>query len=163
MGVFTGVKPSGVRHLVAAFGAVGSLVPPLKGVHWAEVNAVTAQVLVTFDEDSVNVADLVEAIEAVERVHGTHHEGFTWSDAPHPADDAPLISAATALGADVAGIAAAASGRFLRLPRIPPGIRAPLIIVESPRRSSGRGTWSRWPGTGSTTPPRSGVPTSASG
>ena len=106
----------------------------LKGVHWAEVNAATAQVLVIFDEDAVNLPGLVETIESVEQAHGTQDDTFDWSAPPHPADDGPLLSAAAVLGADAIGITAASLSRFLRWPTIPPAIRAPIVAVEGQPR-----------------------------
>lgn len=105
-----------------------------KGVHWAEVNAATAQVLVAFDDEHVDVAGLVDAIEAVERDNGTHGSTFAWSAPAHPADDSPVFAAATALAADTAGLATAATARLLRLGRLPRAVRAPLVLAETQPR-----------------------------
>ena len=128
-----GLTGRGAAHRKLA-GDVATRLGALNGVHRAEVNATTAQVLVSFDEDTVDAASLVEAIEAVEHAHGTHAQTFAWSAPPHPADDAPLISAVIALGADVVGIAVAASGKFLPLPQVPRAIRAPIVIIEAQPR-----------------------------
>src|SRR5947207_6199307 len=58
----------------------------LEGVHWAEVNAVTQQVLVAFDEDRVDLDLVLDTIEAVEAAHGTEAETFARSKPEIPRD-----------------------------------------------------------------------------
>ena len=106
----------------------------LKGVRWAEVNGVTAHVLVAFDEDDVDIDSLVDAVEAVEEAHGTHEDTFSWSHPPHPTDDTAVASAAVALAADVLGIVSATTGRLARLGVPPRGLRAPVAIIEAQPR-----------------------------
>lgn len=106
----------------------------LKGVSWAEVNAVTSLVLVVFDEDQVSPDDLVDAVEAVEAAHGTGDGDFTWSQGPHPGDDGPIASAGTALAADCLGIAFAVTGRLVRFAAPPPALRAPVALIDAQPR-----------------------------
>ncbi len=112
----------------------------LKGVRWAEVNAVTAHVFIAFDEDDIDVDGLVDAVEAVEEAHGTREDTFSWSHPPHPADDTAIASLAVALAADVLGIVSATTGRLARLGAPPRGLRAPIAIIETqPRLRSALG------------------------
>lgn len=113
---------------------VTSALTRLKGVRWAEMNAVTAQVLVDFDEADIDLAALIASIEAAEEALGADAATFSWSAAPHPADDAPVFSAAAALAADALGIAVAASSRLLRITPLPRSTRAPLVLVEAQPR-----------------------------
>jgi cation-transporting P-type ATPase I len=129
-----GLTGRGLDHRRLA-GDVTSALTEIKGVSWAEVNAVTGLVLVVFDEDKVNVGELVEAVETVEKAHGTDADGFPWDRGPHPADEAPIAVAATALAADCLGIAAALTGRLARLGTPPRVLRAPLALIDAQPRS----------------------------
>src|SRR6478735_12770978 len=42
----------------------------VEGVHWAAVNQITARVVVAFDEDQVDLPDILDVVEAVEEAHG---------------------------------------------------------------------------------------------
>ena len=109
----------------------------LRGVRWADVNAVTAQVLIAFDEDEVGVGELVDAVEAVEEGHGTAGSGFAWQREIHPADSAPLAAAYTALAADLAGVSAGLAGWIFRVMPLHPATRVPFAIMESYPRLRG--------------------------
>jgi cation-transporting P-type ATPase I len=113
---------------------VTSALTQLKGVSWAEVNAVTAHVLVIFDEDETGPGELVEAVEAVEAAHGTDADDFPWTRPPHPADEAPAGGAATALAADCLGIVFALTGRLARLGTPPRAFRAPIALIDAQPR-----------------------------
>ena len=93
----------------------------------------TAHVVIAFDEDDVGIDTLVDAVEAVEEAHGTGGERFSWSRAPHPADDSAVASAAVALAADAVGIVSAATGRLARF-GVPRGVRAPVSFIEAQPR-----------------------------
>ena len=86
----------------------------LKGVDWAEVNAVAGRVVVAFDSDQVGVDDLVEVIEAVEADHELADERFPHDQPELPSDIEPLQRQMYAIGADVGGIGLALAGRFVR-------------------------------------------------
>lgn len=113
--------------------AVTSALNGLEGVDWAEVNAVTAQVLVSFDEDLVTPDDLVEAIESAEEAEDTAEETFSWRPR-HPADPIAFIPPVTGLAVDAAAMTVAVSGRFRWLIRLPRGARAPIAFVEAQPR-----------------------------
>ncbi|MBA9005822.1 heavy-metal-associated domain-containing protein [Thermomonospora cellulosilytica] len=102
----------------------------LRGVRWAEVNAVTGQVLVAFDEDRVDVETLLDAVRAVEGAHGTRDEDFAWDQVVLPGDRTPVIVAATELAADCAALAAAAVGTLLGLPALPHRARLAVALFE---------------------------------
>jgi cation-transporting P-type ATPase I len=131
-----GLTGRGPEHRRLAQDVTGALAR-LKGVRWAEVNAVTAHVFIAFDEDDVDIDELVAAVEVVEEAHGTHEDSFSWSHPPHPTDDTALASAAVALAADVLGIVSAATGRLARLGAPPRGLRAPIAIIETQPRLRG--------------------------
>jgi cation-transporting ATPase I len=123
-----GLPGRGPRHRAVADGVQAAL-RRLKGVRWAEVNAVTAQVLIAFDESTVGLDQLVDAVGTVEDAHGTGDEPFSW-DQKVPSDDAPLTAAYAALAADVVGVGAGLAGRIFRLPRLHPAVRVPLAVME---------------------------------
>jgi cation-transporting P-type ATPase I len=103
----------------------------LRGVRWAEVNAVTAQVLIAFDEGSVSLERLVDAVEGVEEAHGARDDDFSWSQPEHPSDDTPFTATCAALAADLIGVAFGVTGRVARLPRPHPVARVPLAVIEN--------------------------------
>ncbi|MCW2870050.1 cation-translocating P-type ATPase [Actinacidiphila oryziradicis] len=125
----TGHEP---RHRELAE-AVTSALNRIEGVDWAEVNAVTAQALVSFDEDAVSPDDLVDAIESVEEDHETSGETFPWRP-QHPADPTIFLPPVTALAVDVVAMGVAVSGRFQRLSRLPRGARAPIAFIDAQPR-----------------------------
>ena len=117
------------RHRQAADAVCRSL-QTLRGVRWAEVNAVTAQVLVAFDEQRLSVPQLVAAVEAAEKVQGLRNEDFSWSQPEHPSDGTPFAATGAALAADLAGVAVGIAGRVARIPPPHPAIRVPLSVLE---------------------------------
>lgn len=128
-----GLTGHGPRHRRLAEDVTAAL-RRVDGVRWAEVNAVTQHVLLAFDEDTVDIDHLVEAVEAVEAAHGTSKEDFSRLEPDHPSARAPEVLAAVAVLADVAGLAVTTAGRVLRLPALPVAIRAPLLLADmSPR------------------------------
>jgi cation-transporting ATPase I len=106
----------------------------LRGVRWAEVNEVTAQLLVAFDEERVGVDQVVAAVRAVERDHGTDDDDFSWERPAHPADDTPLTTTLVALAADVVGVGAGLGARFAgplaRALPSHPAIKVPLALAD---------------------------------
>ena len=102
----------------------------LAGVRWAEVNAVTGQVLVAFDEGRVDVGTLLSTVRAVEQSQGTRDEDFPWSRPVHPADTTPVAAAAVELAADCVAATAAAVGTVFHLPTVPRGVRAAVTLME---------------------------------
>lgn len=114
--------------------AVQSALRAVRGVRWAQVNAVTGHVLVLFDERPANLADVVEAVAAVEEAHGTAAGGWSRDSPPHPADSAPLTAAGLALLADCAGLGAAVLGRLTRIGPLPSAARVTVGLVEAQPR-----------------------------
>jgi cation-transporting P-type ATPase I len=109
----------------------------VNGVRWAEVNAVTAQVLVAFDERRVDVGTLLGAVETVERKQGVTEEDFSWSRPEHPSDDTAFAATCAALAADLVGLGAGVAGRAARIPPLHPVARVPLALMESYPRLRG--------------------------
>src|SRR5438034_9849870 len=91
-----GMTGSGTKHRRIAAGVTERL-RSLRGVRWAEVNAVTGQVLVAFEERRVNVGALLDTVRDVEDAHGTRDENFSWSRPVHPADPTPIAAATVEL------------------------------------------------------------------
>ena len=102
----------------------------LEGVNWAEVNAVTRHVLVDYDESTVDVERVLEVVEDVEHLHGHGDEEFLRDKPAHPSAQAPVDEAATALAADVVGLAVAVAGRILRFPAVSAVVRVPVQVAE---------------------------------
>ena len=125
-----GLTGKGRGHNRLANGVTDAL-KELKGVHWAEVNAVTQHVLIAFDEDAVDMDLLIECIKSVEEEHGMAEETFSRAEPEHPSADAPVTMAVITLAADVAGLGVALASRALRAPAVPRSIRIPLLFAEN--------------------------------
>ena len=124
-----GLTGSGSRHRRVAAGVRRSL-NGLNGVRWAEINAITGQVLVAFDEHRVDVGTLLDTVRAVEAAQGTRQEDFSWERPVHPSDETPVGAAVVQLAADYVALTAAITGRVLRLPRLPRGVRVGLTLMD---------------------------------
>ncbi|MGW5250636.1 heavy-metal-associated domain-containing protein [Streptomyces sp. NPDC004129] len=105
----------------------------LNGVRWAEVNAVTGQVLLSFDERRVGIDRLLEAVRAVEEAQGVDDAGFAWAQPVAPGDDAPFAAVAAELLVDCAAMAAAVVQRIFRLPSLPRAVPAAVAALELER------------------------------
>jgi cation-transporting ATPase I len=106
----------------------------LKGVHWAEINAVTQQVLVSFDENHVDLDMLLGTIETVEEAHGAQTQTFSRLKPEIPGDRSAEYSAIVAFASGLAGVALAAAGQ-LSLRSLPSqAIRLPVVLAESQPR-----------------------------
>lgn len=112
--------------------ALASAVQRLKGVRWAEVNAVTGELLCAFDEGGITIERLIDTIESVEEAHDIPDETFPMD--AHPADQAPITAEAIALASDCAAFALATTGKFVRLPRLPRGARIALTWMDNQPR-----------------------------
>ncbi|MFP3963996.1 heavy metal translocating P-type ATPase, partial [Actinomadura fulvescens] len=112
--------------------ALTTAVERLKGVRWAEVNAVTGELLCAFDEGGVTIESLIGAIESVEEAHDLPDETFPMD--AHPADQAPITAEAIALASDCAAFALATTGKFVRLPRMPRAARLAFTWVDNQPR-----------------------------
>jgi cation-transporting P-type ATPase I len=115
-------------------GEVTKALELLKGVDFAEVNMVTQQVLLAFDEDHVDLDTVLGTIEAVEEAYGTHTHTFARSKPEIPGDRSAEHSATVALASSVVGVGLAAAGRLGRLPLLPRAVRLPIVLAESEPR-----------------------------
>lgn len=114
--------------------AVTSALSNLKGMHWAEVNAVTQQVLIAFDEETVDLDLVLDTIESVEEAHGIHTDSFERSKPEIPGDRSAEYSAVVSLAAGVVGVGLASAGKLSRLPLLPRALRIPIVLAESQPR-----------------------------
>lgn len=105
----------------------------VRGVRWSQVNAVTGHALIAFEDGSVDVGEVLAAVESAEEKNGTADVGWSRDTPPHPADPTPLRAAVAALAADCAGLGAAAVTALLRVPA-PPALRALVGVVEAQPR-----------------------------
>lgn len=112
-------------------GTVEAAVRGVRGVRWAQVNAVTGHVLLAFDGPRPDLGELLEAVESAEEEHGTADAGWSRASPPHPADRAALRSAVLALAADCAGLAAASVGRVVAVRPVPAAARVVVGLVEA--------------------------------
>ncbi len=124
-----GLTGSGSQHRRVAAGVRRAL-NGLSGVSWAEINAITGQVLVAFDERQVDVGTLLDAVRAVEAAQGTRQEDFSWERPVHPSDETPVGAAVVQLAADYVALTAAVTGRVLRVPRLPRAVRVGLTLMD---------------------------------
>ncbi|MBO2459907.1 cation-translocating P-type ATPase [Actinomadura violacea] len=124
-----GLAGSG-RHHRLYVQALTEALRKLEGVDWAEVNAVTGRVMVSYAEGSVDPADLVSAIEDVEDAHDANQFDHSRHAMP-PDDDAAWAGATSALVADCAGAVGAVAGRLLNLAPMPSPVRAAVSVADA--------------------------------
>jgi cation-transporting ATPase I len=103
----------------------------LGGVHWAEVNAVIGRVVVSFDEEEVDLGRLVDVLGAVEKAHHLEDVPFPQDSPEHPADVEPLQRNLIGLGADLAGLGLSLAGGILRVAPLPAELSAALSLVDN--------------------------------
>jgi len=127
-----GLTGSGRQHRQLA-GGLRRRLRAIGGVRWAEVNAVTGQILVAFDERRVDTGTLLDVVRDVEAAHGTREEAFPWSRPMHPADPMPIAAAGVELAADCLAIATALAARTSRLPPAPRSLRVAHALLELER------------------------------
>src|SRR4051812_3297614 len=102
----------------------------LHGGNWAEINAITGQALIAFDEGRGDVETLLDTVRAGESAHGTRGEEFSGAPPVPPSDDTPLGAALTSLASDYVAVTAAIAGRVLRVRRLPRGVRVTLTLLD---------------------------------
>src|SRR3954463_12318177 len=124
-----GLSGDGPQHRRVASGVRRAL-NGVSGVRWAEINAITGQVLVAFDEGRVDLGTLLDTIRAVESAEGTREEAFSGDRPVHPSDETPLGAAMVQLGADYVAVTAAIAGRLVRVPPLPRGVRVGLTLLD---------------------------------
>ncbi len=106
----------------------------LEGVQWAQVNAVSARVVVAFEPDSSSVDDIVDVIEGVEEVHQVSQERFPHERPEHPGDVEPVRRQAIAIGADVAALGGSVMAPLFWATPIPAEIGSLVSLVENAPR-----------------------------
>jgi cation-transporting P-type ATPase I len=105
-------------------------VSSLQGVRWAQVNAVTGQLLIGFDSGRVNVGELLNAVRGSEAASGTWDDEFPWSLPDHPSNGTALSVTYAALAGDVVSFGAGLASRAGRLPPLHPAVRVPLAVID---------------------------------
>src|SRR6478672_810447 len=103
----------------------------LEGVDWAAVNQITARVVVAFDEDQVDLPDILDVVEAVEEAHGLSGATFPHDRPEHPADTEPLQRQIVALAADAAGLGLGLFSSALRANPLSAEVAALVGLVEA--------------------------------
>ncbi len=109
----------------------------LKGVNWAQVNALTGRVMVALDPEGPSLDELVEVVESVEEIHEVHQHRFSHAKPELPADSEPLVRNLVTLGADVAGLGVATLGLAIRITPIPREIASVVTLAQNERRIHG--------------------------
>jgi cation-transporting ATPase I len=102
----------------------------LDGVRWAELNAVTGQVLLSFDNRRVGLDRLLDTVRATEEAHGVQDADFPWAQPVTPGDDAPVAAAATELLVDCVAVAAGIVQKIFPLPLLPRAVPAAVAALE---------------------------------
>jgi cation-transporting ATPase I len=103
----------------------------LRGVHWAEVNAILGRVVVAFDDQQAGLDDLVEVIEGLEEAHGLAAERFPHERPEHPADAEPLRRQVYAIGADAVGLGLGLVGRAVRANPLSAEVASLVSLVDA--------------------------------
>ena len=127
-----GLEGSGPRHRRVAQ-AAKRRVNRLSGVRWAEINAVTGELLVSFDERRVEVGTLLNAVRAAEEAAGTRTQDLPWSRPIPPGHPAPIAAAALELTADCIAVMSGVVGRVIHVPAVPRGAQTLVALLEVER------------------------------
>ncbi|MFF8563410.1 HAD-IC family P-type ATPase [Streptomyces albidoflavus] len=110
--------------------ALTSAARALRSVHWAEINATAGQLVVGYEEDGLDVGDLLALVERLETEHATDTDDFPGGRPPPPYDTAPAALAKMSLVSDCVGIAFAAARGMKPLTMLP----LPVVVTESQPR-----------------------------
>ena len=103
------------------------------GFAWVQVNAVTGRVTVGLDPGAGTVADVLAVVKEVETQAGSGEQ--RWSRGSDlPGDREPLLAAALALSADIAGIAVAVALRAVPVPVGTKAVTAAVAVVDAQPR-----------------------------
>jgi cation-transporting P-type ATPase I len=113
----------------------------LDAVHWAEVNALTSRIAVSFDGGRVDLGKLIGVVEGVEEAAGLRrerlgerHDVVTSNPADHPADLEPLQRALAALIGDCLGLGLSVATSVLRRTPIPIELASLVSFVDNQPR-----------------------------
>ncbi|HET6501582.1 MAG TPA: cation-translocating P-type ATPase [Amycolatopsis sp.] len=107
----------------------------LDGVKSAEVNAHFGRVVVAHDRDVIDENALVAVVAEAEREWGLRTQAP--AGASHPANAAPAVREAVALGISLFGAGYALVGRVLPVRALPPALPALISLVDSAPRWRG--------------------------
>jgi cation-transporting ATPase I len=105
----------------------------LRGVHWAEVNAVLGQVVLALD-DEADAEDIVAVLDGIEAASDLHRDRSPFDRADHPGDTAALHRQLAALAGDAGAIVLGATGRAAGFGGIPGPVGAVVALVEATPR-----------------------------
>ncbi len=114
--------------------AVEAAVDELPGMAWARVDRVTGKLVARFDANRVGVEDIVDAVQAAEQAAGVGDRRRADHVDLDPGATRPVHMEALALAADLAGLSAAALGLLARLPALPGGAAAAVVLVDNQPR-----------------------------
>ncbi|WP_049887724.1 heavy metal translocating P-type ATPase [Saccharopolyspora spinosa] len=103
----------------------------LPGVRWAEVNAALGRVVVGHDPESIELAELVSAVEDAEQACGMGERPRCETGAVRPGDVARMFGNTVVMGANLAGVGYAVAARWLPVPAVPPSIPALISTADS--------------------------------
>jgi cation-transporting ATPase I len=107
----------------------------LEGVKWAQVNEITGRVAVLFDPEGISSEDLIDALETVEKAHGTSSERFGHEIPELPGDTGPIRRNRLAIAADLAGLGASIFGQLLQASPLPSEIASLIALAENEPRA----------------------------
>ncbi|MFC7472105.1 hypothetical protein ACFQVA_38255 [Actinomadura keratinilytica] len=99
-------------------------------MHWAEINATVGQLVVGYEQDGLDLDDLLALVERLETEHGTDADDFPGGLAAPPYDTAPAALAKMSLVSDCVGIVFAAARGLKPLTMLP----LPVVVTESQPR-----------------------------
>lgn len=125
-----GLTGRGTAHRTILKAAIMALME-IDGVYWAEANAETRRLLVIFNENRVGIGLIEEVVEGVEAAHGVADEAFPAAPQEHPADNIEQTAAYVALTVGLVGLGISATGRLVRVPPLPYGVRECLVLSEA--------------------------------
>ncbi|MEV6227855.1 HAD-IC family P-type ATPase [Saccharopolyspora shandongensis] len=109
----------------------------LTGVRWAEVNAVLGRVIISYDAELIELAELVSAVEEAEVASGMADRSRSESSTVRPGDVARVFGNAVVMGANLAGLGYAAAAHWLPVPALAQSIPALVSTADSVQRIRG--------------------------
>ena len=124
------IEVRGLDEVPSIASAVEDAVDELGGVAWARVDVATRRVVLRFDPARVGVDELISAVADVEARFGVQNARYPAQDASFPGDQRPVTLEALALAADLAGLVAASAARLGRLPSLPGGVAAAVVLID---------------------------------
>ena len=105
-------------------------------VSWAVVNPVLGAAVIAGTGGEVDLDELVDVVEAVERAH-PESSGVREPTPPNPAATDAVNRAVTAIAADLAGLSVGGLARLLRRARLPAELASVITFVDTQPRLRG--------------------------